>query len=765
MGCSHETAVQALPVYSPVRRRVAARRPDLGGVQMNWGWRAKAVCVCAALLAAALPATGRTQSSHGDPDEIRLAVMETPAGTLLEDIISGRAQPGFTPVIERGLAVQAMPEKTYWLRLRLDIPADGRARFIRLDRQAIERLRLYQAGPPVVLQAEAGLGQPSPGLPRWPDAFALPIPAQAQGKLALYLELEGQGYLNLQPELLTGDELRSRDRLSSTIHSLLYGAMALIVLLAAIRHRRGDRHALGVALAAFVCLLASVVGNYHLQLTLGGASITENPALPAALWILACAPLLVATQQYAGHDKNFPALGLALDRMGLAVLVLGFAALLVPAGYLGQLQVTALAMLVSVSAVCILAMLFDPRHWRWASIAAWLGLIAALAAMVLSMLQLIPATFLARRGFELMLALQLALYLGLPWFRRLMQSRARRKRVVVPELSAEEKIARARENMLVSLSAALENAAEGDLQWIAYRRLLEGLKPVLAQRAAAVVAMNFHGDDLLLVEPKSADVRYQSLLAQRSGLLKNLSRCHAPQQIGISFADADGPTQKAQLAVIPLPIDKPGWGALLVERNADANYSEGELDFCTELAALATTAGDEAAEMMQARHQAEFDGESGVYKRELIEQTLRLMHETAFLKHTVLSVLGIGIDNYEAIAPEAASDAVRSLVDVIRDEVDYGEVIGRLNSSEFLVLTPGRTIGQACELGERICAQARKRTLAHPSGHALSVSLGVSQAQPGERSPQLMLARVTRALGKARQYGGNQVQAIASTNL
>ncbi len=758
MGFSHEAAAWALLMHSPARR-------FLGDSEVSCGWVAKTVCVCVIMLIAVLPGTGRAQPLDSDPGAIQIAVMETPTGTLLEDIISGRAQPGFTPVIERGLTVLAIPGKSYWLRLRMDIPTDGRARFIRLDRQAIEHLRLYQPGPPVALQAETGLRQSSPSLPRWPDAFALPIPAQTQGKVALYLELEGQGYLNLQPALLTGDELQSRDQLSSAVHSLLYGMMALIVLLAFIRHRRGDGHALGVALAAFVCVLASVVGNYHLQLTLGGASITENPALPTALWILACAPLLVATQQYAGHDKNFPALGRALDRLGLAALILGFVVLLVPVEYLGQLQVAGLLLLASASVVCIVAMMFDPRQWRWAPIAVWLGLIAALAAMVLSMLQLIPATFLVRRGFELLLALQLALYLGLPWIRRSMQNRAKLKRVVVPELSAEEKIAQAREKMLVSLSAALENAAEGDLQWIAYRRLLEGLKPVLPQQAAAVVAMNFHGEDLLLVEPKSADVRYQALLAQRSGLLKNLSRCHAPQQIGISFADADGPMQKAQLAVIPLPIDKPGWGALLVERSADVNYSEDELDLCTELAALATTAGDEAAEMMQARHQADFDGESGVYKRELIEQTLQRMHETAFLKHTLLSVLSIGIDNYEAIVPDATSDAVRSLVDVIRDEVDYGEIIGRLTPSEFLVLAPGRTIAQACELGERICAQARRQTLAHPSGCALSVSLGVSQMQPGERSPQLMLARVARALGKARQYGGNQVQAIASTNL
>ena len=53
------------------------------------------------------------------------------------------------------------------------------------------------------------------------------------------------------------------------------------------------------------------------------------------------------------------------------------------------------------------------------------------------------------------------------------------------EQSAEQKIAHAREWMIRSLQAGMENASdEGDMEWIAYRRLMGGLKPVLPQNAA-----------------------------------------------------------------------------------------------------------------------------------------------------------------------------------------------------------------------------------------------------------------------------------------
>ena len=44
-------------------------------------------------------------------------------------------------------------------------------------------------------------------------------------------------------------------------------------------------------------------------------------------------------------------------------------------------------------------------------------------------------------------------------------------------------------------------------------------------------------------------------------------------------------------------------------------------------------------------------------------------------------------------------------------------------------------------------------------GYPVTISIGVAQMIMGERTPEFAQERVARALAKARQYGGNQVQA------
>ncbi|HMB56820.1 MAG TPA: diguanylate cyclase [Arenimonas sp.] len=727
---------------------------------------------CLALLvaisaAAQTPATS-APAATADTPKPALAIMETPSGTPLEDILSGRAQPGFTPILENTLGARGQPGKTIWLRLRTDLPTDGSRQWLRLDRQAIKTARLHVPGPPTAVVAETGHGQKAEPDPEWPDAFLMPVPEQLQGPTTLYVEIDGEGFLSLHPEIIAADDLESRDRPSQRLYGSLYGLLVLIALVAIFRQFQSPTSGgASVLLATVVCGIACLAANDHLDaVPLGARLASFGPKIVPALWLLACAPLLWSTSRYAGLEKNSPDLQRVLTLAGGGFLALAVVAVFVPLVDLPELQLTSIVLRALVMLACIVALAMDPRQWRWGPILVCLGVIAAMVAQFLAMKQMLPMTLMLRRGYELLIALLLALYLVLPWIRQKLQVRAQAKRAIVPELSTVEKIEKARAQLMAGLESALVNAAEGDLEWVAYRRLLEGLKPVLPQLASAVVAMNYHHEDLLLVEPKSAEPRYQVLLDRRAQLMKNLSRSRAPQQIGIDFDGPEGPLQQVRLAVIPLPIAKPGWGALLIERKSDVLYSEDELDLCAEFAALATTAGDEAAAAMLQRHAEEIDSESGVYKRAMIDQHLQRMHELAFLQHKPLAVMRVGLDQFEAVPKDVIASVVNSVADLIREEVDYGDVVGRFAADEFLVLMPGRKLGLARELGDRICAAVAKMALPAGSGiEKLTATIGISAAQPGERGSQLMMERVAQAVGKARQYGGNQTQAISSVTV
>lgn len=721
-------------------------------------------CLLIVALAAGLPGPATGSTGAAGPAALQLAIVEAQAAIPLDDIVSGRARLGFNPLAERGLHVIGKPGSAVWLRLRMQLPEDGQSRFISLPRQAIDHLRLYQSGPPDLLLAESGIGRVTDHA-RWPDAFVLALPAQASGAMTVYLQVQGRGHLNLQPRLISAEQVEVQVAASGRLYAILYGGLFMVGVLAMIRRWVTGERTLHVAAAAFSCLCASIVGNYHLQLTVGGTSLASLPALPAALWVLACAPVFWATQQYAGHDKNFPSLAVMLDRTGFIFLAVGVGFLFVPPQYIAQAQVASLGLLAITAVICGFSLVFDPRQWRWGPILIWLGVIPALLAIVLSMLQLIPSSILVRRGFQVLLGLQLAAYLLLPWLRQTLQKREKLKRSLVVRQSAEEKIAHAREMMMSGLQAGILNAIDGDLQWIAFRRLMAGLRPVLPQSAAAIIAVNYHNEDLLLVEPKAAEVRFQMLLAQRGSLLKNLSRSLAPQQIGLDFDGPEGPLRQVLLAIIPLPIDRPGWGVLVIERSAEASYSEEELDLCTEFAALATTAGDEAALVMQARQANEIDAESGVYRRGLIEQTLAKAFAQAAQGRRPFAVLRVCLDGFDLFDPGAKALALRKVADVIREEIDYGESIGRFAADEFIVLLSGRSLGEAQALAERVCASMRKQAIATGQASSLTTSIGAAHAQPGERTAQMMLERAERALAKARQYGGDQVQAVASANV
>lgn len=721
---------------------------------MRWHspWR------CLTWLALLLP----TAAVALGPDRyaLDLAVLEAPQGTRLEDILTGQARVGFTPVLRRGVAVQPAPGKSAWLRLRLDFPADGQPRYLCIDRQPFDALRLYGVDPEVRLLAENGREAPPEASVRWPDAHVFEVQAPAPGAGSLYLEVQGAGYFNLQPQWLSSDELAARDRHSTFHYRLLYLALSAIIVLALFRHWRAAPRVFGVAIGGFFCLLAALIGNGHFQLRIAGAPL--GPGLPYGAWLVAMGSLLWATRQYAGQDRTAPQLGEVLDWVGAACLVLGVGAVFVPAAYIAPLQWATLVLLVALAALCLLALALDPRRWRWGPMLIWLGLLPALLAQPLAMAQWLPASFLNRRGYQLLFALLLASYLLLPWLREWRRLRDERRRTAAPVLSVAEKIEHARAQLMGSLESGLQHAFEDDMEWIAYRRLLQELKPILPQTASAVVAMNYHNEDLLLVEPKAAQERYQALLQQRTTLLKNLSKLRAPQQVGVDFDGPEGPLPAVQLAVIPLPVDKPGWGALLIERAADVTYSEEELDLCAEFASLAMTAAEEAAEAMESRRQVEIDLDTGVYRQARIEALLDEAVKAAGYQGKPLCLLRISPDGGDRLAREDAAARMRALAQLLREESDYGDTLGRGGDHEFLLVAPGHSLEAVQELAARLCAAVAAHATPEVPGGRLAVSIGLAPMAAHDRGAASLLQRSAVALAKARQYGGNQVQVVSS---
>jgi GGDEF domain-containing protein len=145
----------------------------------------------------------------------------------------------------------------------------------------------------------------------------------------------------------------------------------------------------------------------------------------------------------------------------------------------------------------------------------------------------------------------------------------------------------------------------------------------------------------------------------------------------------------------------------------------------------------------------------------MLDEQLARALEVSVQRRKPLGVMRVAIDGFAAQAPESAPALARSVADTIREEIDFGETIVRRLPEEFVVLLAGRSAGEVRALGERICTEMRRHPLPGADG-PLTVSVGVAQMLPGERSPEQALERSARALAKALSYGGNQAQMVAT---
>ncbi|GAB2491483.1 diguanylate cyclase [Arenimonas alkanexedens] len=692
-----------------------------------------------------------------------LAVMETPIGTTLDDILTGRAQPGFTPVLTPGFAFAARDGRDIWVRIRTELPeAAGPNWQLAIVRTPLDRLQLKLL-PDARVVAEDSFFIASGDDNPWPANFHLPLPAELAGRTEIYLHLQGKVNGGLHMRLQDPALALAEEDVARRFFRLTYGLLLLVAALSLVRHVEDARAgAPAIGGAAVGIWLACLGINGHLY-SLPEMSLLagRGATVPQALLLLCAGPLVLATRYYSGLGKAAPTLVPWARGLGWGLVLMAlwglFGNTLTPL----QMQWTAWVGNGLALIACLLMLLIDSRTYRWAPLLTLLAAAALVVVRVLADRQVLPPTLINLYGWQPMLAVTVALYLTLPWIRARMQRWAMRKRAAPPEPSAAEKIELARERLLESLQAGLKSAADTDLKWIAFRRLLDGLRPVLSQTSAAVVAMHFHGEDLIQVEPPEAEGRYRELLAQRTTLLKNLSRLRAPQQIGIDFDGPAGPLEQVQLAVIPLPIPKPGWGALLVERQADVTYSDSELALCAEFAAMAIMAGEEAAGAVNAQKNAETDPATGVFRVEATLARLDKQMEAARLKQAPLSVLCIQLDqaaSLREVSGEAGAIAgLRPVAERLLETMEYGDLLGRVGPDGFLVAASGKRLLQAREYAERLREAVNRLRIDPRIATSLSVSIGVAQAGPDERQPAGIIERASRAAQIAGKNGGNQI--------
>ncbi|MDO8597500.1 MAG: GGDEF domain-containing protein [Sulfuricaulis sp.] len=133
---------------------------------------------------------------------------------------------------------------------------------------------------------------------------------------------------------------------------------------------------------------------------------------------------------------------------------------------------------------------------------------------------------------------------------------------------------------------------------------------------------------------------------------------------------------------------------------------------------------------------------------------------------TPLTVAMVDIDHFKEIndtyGHEAGDRVLKNVAAILSDALRMPDKVGRYGGEEFLIVLPHTNLAQGSKIVERIRASVSKKIFDQGAKKArLTISIGVTQFQPGEDLEQLM-SHADKALYDAKKGGRNLVVARKS---
>ena len=162
------------------------------------------------------------------------------------------------------------------------------------------------------------------------------------------------------------------------------------------------------------------------------------------------------------------------------------------------------------------------------------------------------------------------------------------------------------------------------------------------------------------------------------------------------------------------------------------------------------------------RAESQLDPLTGVFNRRGIELKLDIELKRLERGSQPLSIALIDIDHFKTIndtAGHAAGDtAIRNVVSAVAAKLRAYDLLGRFGGDEFLLILPQTSHFGAQVVADRIGEAVRKFS-ATPSAPPLTVSIGLTEAIPGDYCTSL-LARADKALYQAKHAGRNCARTV-----
>jgi two-component system, cell cycle response regulator len=289
--------------------------------------------------------------------------------------------------------------------------------------------------------------------------------------------------------------------------------------------------------------------------------------------------------------------------------------------------------------------------------------------------------------------------------------------------------------------------AQRMLSWLGPRHAID----VETELQTAMLRLAEETYDLLLVSLSLAQADGLRLCSQ----VRSLERTrHLPIIVLVESSEEARLLRALDMGVndyVTRPVDKCELAARVrtqIKRKRHCDYLRDRLEESVELAVT--------------------DALTGLNNRRYLEAHLKVLGEAALGAGQPLSVLLVDVDNFKAINDiwgHAAGDTIlRELAARFRRNTRAVDTACRLGGEEFVILMPATSLGDACQIGERV-RHSIACELFHINRHskiAVTASVGVASLEGAHDSLERLLARADQALYAAKKEGRNRVVADAA---
>lgn len=664
----------------------------------------------------------------------------------------------------------------HWLRIRATLPPTEDGKWVLwFDQVPLSDLTLMlpEAGGEYVSQSRQFF-RADPDAPLLSSGFEFELPPQPPGPIELLVQVRADAFASMRPFLMPQADYRTMDRRNAITLAVIYASLSVLALtgLAMFLALRDRLHGAFVGFSATSLLLLLALNGHLYTLPLLDTLGYWREMGILALANLAAGFTMMLVRGFANLGREAPRCDWMLLWGGRLLLLVGAACLLNLRPMVALFQAGSLALWGMSGFVAVSTSLIALRKGRQLArpmLFIWAMIFGASAARGLVSFGWVPQNTVTIYGFQFALAFG-AFLLSLAMADQVMEFRKQRDRarLAMEQADASLQVEQVRRRLVETLQSGLRAAPAGDLEWIALRRLLDAVQHLVPQRRSAIAVFGYHGTDLLITEPTEAKDHFAHMVAARGGTMKGICRTSNAVQVRLEDGpdEPDGEPGGALYAIVPLPLPRPAWGVLLIERAGWEAFDPSELRIASEFSAMALQAADEAAASQELRNKVDRDPLTGALNRRAIEAHLARVMEIALARRASLAVLFVEIDQFtslnERFGPGVADACLRAIAEVVHRALGAEDAFGRYSGEQYLLVLPGRSAEQARSFAERVRKAASDvRVPANGGPCQFTVSVGGTVRAAAEQTTTTVLERADKALQAAKRAGRNQVQMIA----